>query len=133
MLIAGCPASGREWACDRWVRFLVVATEFAGRDDLVIYMLIPNDDESTAEAIEKACKKYQIELVLQRSDEPTIRGRDWTTLGRYEQITKARNIMLGTIREMSPDLFLSIDSDILIGVPVLDGLIQDLVCLFLMV
>lgn len=126
MLIAGCPASGREWACDQWVGHLVTAMDFAGRNDLIIYMLVPHDDEPTAEAIGEACSLHHVELILERSDEPMIKGRDWTTLGRYEQIMKARNVMLVTIREMAPDLFLSIDSDIMIGVHVLDGLIHDL-------
>lgn len=126
MLIAGCPASGREWACKQWVAHLVRAAEFAEREDLIVYMLIPEDDLRTSASIEEACHSYGVELILEHSAEPVVTERDWLTPGRYERMVTARNTMLTSVRLLSPDLFLSIDSDIMIGRRVLAGLIKDL-------
>lgn len=123
MLIAGCPATGREWVIRHWVTHLRRAAEYA-EQSLYIYCLVPEFDEKTARAVQEACDSNEVELFLERVEEPVRQDRrDWYLEGRYDHMAFLRNMMLGTIRLLEPDFFLSIDSDILIGKKVIANLL----------
>lgn len=121
-IIAGCPATHREWIMKPWVAHLQRAAQHADVG-LSIYCLVPSKDAPTAIAVQEACLSRGIELFLEQADDDKPDDeRSWNPL-RYERMCVLRNTMLDTVRSLMPNLFLSIDSDILIGRDVISKLI----------
>ncbi len=126
LLIAGCPASGRSWVVKHWVSYLKRAAAYADIE-LLIFVVAPDDDEELIKALHEACHSSKVELVMATVDEPkrVDDERVWNMI-RFEHMAYLRNTMLKTIRMLEPDLFLSIDSDILINRTLLPTLIDGL-------
>lgn len=115
-VIAGCPVSGRAWVVKQWVAHLTRAAKHA-EIDLIIYTLVPERDVDTAQAIKEACLANHVEHILECTDEEP-RGeslkREWSAT-RYDQMVYLRNRMLRAVRLLGPDMFISVDSDILLN------------------
>ncbi len=115
-ILAGCPASGRSWVIKQWVSHLTRAAHHADAH-LMIYTLIPKADTETIYAVAEACRANKIENIIEETTEEPRSDyvrREWP-VKRYEQMVGLRNTMLASVRNLEPDLFLSIDSDILIN------------------
>ena len=126
-IVAGCPASGRAWVIKQWVSHLRRSAEHAGVD-LMIYTLIPDEDTATACAVTEACATHAIPLMLEHTqEEPKSEEfqRDWG-LPRYEEMASLRTSMLNAVRMLEPDLFLSVDSDILLDRNAIASMIEAL-------
>lgn len=52
--------------------------------------------------------------------------RDWHKKGRFAHMANLRNALLGEVRKLAPDYFLSLDSDILIPPGYIDNLVDTL-------
>lgn len=125
MVMAGCPANGREWVIKQWVAYLARA----GREadvNLHVYMLCPETSVELINAFEEACATHEVmPILVTQNEQPREDKRTWN-IKRYEVMADLRNTMLQTVRIMQPDYFLSIDSDILLGPGVLPQMIEDL-------
>ncbi len=107
-VIVGCPVRGREWILPRFFEALV---EASGDLDIRCLFVGSEDDDSTWDAV-KRCPFPMIPVFV---DEPAGDvPRDWSAPGRIEHMVDLRNTLLRNVRIESPDVFVSLDSDILI-------------------
>lgn len=109
-LVVGCPVYKRDWIIERWDEH--VQNAVAGLDlDLQYCFVVSRNDWDTLD---------QIALF----DPPTVRiytdeankssARNWDR-ERYYEMVDYRNVLLEQVRYMEPELFLSLDSDILLA------------------
>lgn len=109
-LVVGCPVRQREWIIRDWAVHLAAACWHAGIEDHEI-VAVGHRDDVTIKALR--CQSRPLHVV--EVDEPAAADeRDWTAPGRYEHMARLRNLLLGRVRELEPEYFLSLDSDILI-------------------
>lgn len=109
-LVVGCPVSAREWILPTWFDYTKKACAEAGLDPEFLFV-VSTTDLPTLAVIQREADTSSVHLVL--SDEPARADcRNWNA-GRYDQMVVVRNALLGRVRELAPDIFWSLDSDIL--------------------
>lgn len=117
-LIIACPIYKRDWILPYWISHIVsqdINIENVG----FIFEAAPDDIE-TIEILEKwknsdsRIPHFEINV---RSDlahhEHKNNGRQWT-MSKYENMVSLRNSILNRVRELQPDYYFSLDSDILL-------------------
>jgi cellulose synthase/poly-beta-1,6-N-acetylglucosamine synthase-like glycosyltransferase len=111
-LVIGCPVAHREWIIERWLEHVVNAVR---KVDVEFALLFVGDStDPTFDVVDTFCKEYRVPAYLHTIDEPrTVDERQWNAQ-RYHRMVELRNTLLGRVREMAPDYFLSLDSDILL-------------------
>lgn len=112
-LLIGCPVRKREWILPAWFNCIQAACAEAGVDDYEYVFVVGVDDAKTIHAIgANADRPFHLVEI-----EETVRDdkREWN-VGRYSHMTFLRNMLLSKVRELSPQLFWSVDSDILVNV-----------------
>jgi hypothetical protein len=107
-LVVGCPVSCREWILPTWFRHIERAAEVAGLQPSFTFVCHPHD-RSWACLLEHAPEATIVPASFNRGNDE----RRWNP-PRYLQMVELRNELLAAVREQQPDLFLSIDSDILL-------------------
>lgn len=120
-LLIGCPIYKRDWILNHWIR-CVKKQSINGFDVGFVFEVGP-DDTSTL-AILEAWKKYDKTVphfdIVVRKDIPHYQhepnSRLWT-ISKYENMVNLRNSLLTKVREISPDFYFSLDSDILLENP----------------
>jgi hypothetical protein len=112
-LVAGCPISRREWIAGPWVHYLEKAAVEAGYDELLVVLV--GDEESDPETFAAVVDSISFAevMVVHVTDHRANDIRDWEP-GRKRLMVDLRNRLLEEVRELCPDLFLSVDSDILL-------------------
>lgn len=122
-LLVGCPVYKRDWVLPWWFQYLEGAARRSSLDYEYVFVVDPTDTE-TILAIERGrgCRTAHLVYVPQQ---PREDKRDWTT-SRYVQMVELRNELLAEVRRQEPDVFLSLDSDILIAPQALDGGLESL-------
>ena len=120
-LLIGCPIYKREWILHHWIRCLINQSVSL---DKVGFIFETSSDDATTIAILETWKKIEknlphMEIVI-RDDIPHFEhienGRQWT-LSRYENMVNLRNKLLERVRDIDPDYYFSLDSDILLENP----------------
>lgn len=113
-LIVGCPIKDRAWIIPDWFEYMHAACEAAGIDDPhVVFVGDPETDPHTFNAIVNEVLHHNLVVSYVKvpgDGEPYF--RDWTP-DRYDHMVELRNTLLHHVRELVPDLFWSLDSDIL--------------------
>lgn len=120
-LIIGCPIYKRDWILHHWIR-CILSQSYNIEDIGFIFEASP-EDEATLSILE-TFKRFQKNIPLfeinVREDLPHFEhiknGRQWT-LSKYANMVKLRNSLLNRVRELQPDYYFSLDSDILIQNP----------------
>ncbi len=110
-LMIGCPVKSRDWILDRWFDH----TEAALPVDVTpryVFVGDPIIDNWTFKIINQRAPAATIVPVTE-GNLGTGR-RDWSNPQRIEHMVVLRNFMLAEVRALKPDLFLSLDSDILL-------------------
>jgi hypothetical protein len=107
-VLIGCPLRDREWILPKWKEHVLIACEAAGLAPSFVFVL----DESESSMVEDWDSTT---LVRISGDNPFLAGddHDWNT-ERFKHMVFLRNSLLGAVREAEPELFLSLDSDILL-------------------
>lgn len=117
-LLIGCPIYKRSWILPTWIKCII--SQSVDMSNIGLVFEAAPDDESTIASLE-AWKKYDKRIpyfnINIREDIPHFEhsenGRQWT-VSRYENMTSLRNSLLSKVREVEPDYYFSLDSDILI-------------------
>ena len=117
-LIIACPIYKRNWILPHWIRCILKQSVHMSNIGF-IFEVSPDDPETTQalkawKAIDKNIPYFQI---IERPDIPHFEhqnnGRQWT-LSKYQNMINMRNSILSKVREVEPDYYFSLDSDILI-------------------
>lgn len=117
-LLIGCPIYKRSWILDHWIRCIV--TQSLDMSDIGFIFEASPDDTETLNKLEawknfdKRIPYFEINL---RKDLPHFEhqdnGRQWT-ISKYANMVSLRNSLLSKARELDPDYYFSLDSDILL-------------------
>lgn len=108
-LIVGCPTRNRTWILEQWRDH--VENAVPGDWDLQYLFVVGEDDRDTIELLSSWQRTHMV--FIEEPDPGMIRS--WAKAGRYDHMVFLRNTLLEKVRHLSPDLFLSLDSDILLG------------------
>jgi len=119
-IIIGCPFSDRTWILDRWLEHIYTSFDKAGIIPSFIFV-VGSGNPNDIDALSKI-DKSTIRVVSEPEREDL---RKWNH-GRYEHMAFLRNELLSLVREKKPDLFLSLDSDILLAPDAVDSAINAL-------
>lgn len=122
-LLVGCPVLQRAWIIPAWFAHLAVACDRAGLEPEFIFVGDPMTDAETFDAIEYHA--FGRVHVVEQAEHRTEDIRDWNPQ-RFERMAFLRNILLREVRALAPDLFLSLDSDILIHPEALANMVRAL-------
>lgn len=120
-LVIGCPIYKRMWILPDWIRCLILQS-VSMKDIGFIFEVSPDDTETIAslEAWRKYDKRIPHFSIKVREDIPHFEhennGRQWT-ISKYVNMVSLRNSILDSVREIEPDYYFSLDSDILLVNP----------------
>jgi len=111
----------RSWILPDWIR--CIASQSVSLKDIGFVFEVSPDDTETINCLE-AWKKYDNRIpyfyINIREDIPHFQhennGRQWT-ISKYENMVSLRNSLLKTVRDINPDYYFSLDSDILLVNP----------------
>lgn len=112
-LLVGCPVRDRGWILGEWFDYLEHA---CGQANIIPeYVFISGASyDNTDKVLYKRTRDRTAELIhISDPGLPPGLDRSWGR-ERLEFMVDVRNQLLGLVRESKPDLFLSLDSDILI-------------------
>ena len=117
-LVIGCPIYKRDWILHHWIRCLINQSIDTNK---VGFIFETSSDDTSTIAILETWRKIQKQIphfeVIIRDDIPHFEhienGRQWT-LSKYENMANLRNKLLQKVREIEPDYYFSLDSDILL-------------------
>jgi hypothetical protein len=115
-LVIGAPVLRREWILPRWFQHTEAACEKANLAPHYLFVCDERDEGTkkiivdTTRALNRGC--HIIHVVEQRGI-PEVFVRIWDH-PRYEWMVYLRNELLKGVRALDPELFLSLDTDILL-------------------
>lgn len=116
-LVVGCPVRDRSWILPRWFEHLDIALRHAGIPHGSVTLAFVGDytDDESFRVIDRACAEFGYALaVADRPGEAQPYEREWC-FERYRHMATLRNSLLELVRQISPPLFWSLDSDILVA------------------
>jgi len=110
-LVVGCPVANRSWVLRRWIDHVLVA---CGRAELEpeFLFVVPLADDELLRIIVDGLGASSVDLIVTDED-PLAARRDWNDMGRLHHMVDLRSRLLRRVREIQPDLFWSLDSDML--------------------
>ena len=120
-ILIGCPIYKRDWILTHWIKCIInqsISTKNIG----FIFEVSSSDTETIAilEAWKKLDRNTPHFSIVIRDDvnhyQHENNGRQWT-ISKYENMVNLRNDLLKNVREISPDYYFSLDSDILLENP----------------
>lgn len=110
-LIIGCPIRDRAWIIERWFEHVKNALLQTGIADVQYVFVADTDKDPTVAEI---LRIQPDSIILHSSENVVAYKREWDK-GRYQRMAALRNQLLGYVREAKPDLYWSLDSDILVA------------------
>jgi len=117
-LVIGCPIYKRSWILDEWIQS-ILAQSLSLSNIGFVFETSPDDDETVNKlnAWKQLDKRIPHFDIVCREDIPhfehTDNGRQWT-ISKYVNMVNLRNSVLSKVRELEPDYYFSLDSDILL-------------------
>lgn len=119
-IIVGAPVFRREWMLDQWFDHVRESMEFAGVKNYSFAFVGDLRDPSFEVIGEQPEKTY-----IKNYREPSVAPmeRTWNH-PRYHKMVELRNILLEVPRQVNPDYFLSLDTDILLHMECVTNLIE---------
>lgn len=113
-LFVGCPVTRRNWILNKWHVHVLRSVEYLRRStecELEYIFVVPSHDTETVATV----AEFEVPVHIRLRDEHPIPDRRMWSSGRYTSMVETRNHLLDSVREFSPDYFLSLDSDILLA------------------
>lgn len=118
-IMVGCPIRDRAWILEPWLDHVRGALDEAGfgENDVSFVFVASGHDTATLDAIYGQLGTPEppgLHVLLSgESTEDVVYKRNWGR-ARFVEMTGLRNQLLGEVRRHTPDLFWSLDSDILV-------------------
>ncbi len=123
-ILVGCPVLRREWIISYWFDYVEAAVP-DGVEVEYVFVVDPRDPTKTV--IDRRVNGLQRQVhyvdVVDRVKEPGPE-HGWAQPGALEKMVTLRNYLLGEVRQVQPDLFLSVDSDILLHPQQISNLVE---------
>jgi hypothetical protein len=120
-LLIGCPIYKRDWIFPYWISS--IENQNIDLSKIGFIFIAAGDDHSTLMTLAKyrnmrpEIKIFEIHLLNDINHfEHQENSRQWS-LSKYYNMVRLRNTMLKRVREIEPDYFFSLDSDILLEDP----------------
>jgi hypothetical protein len=120
-LIIGCPIYKRSWIFPYWIS--CIENQGIDMSKIGFVFEVSSDDQETISMLHQYRQKNQKSPIFElnvRDDiahhEHQENSRMWT-ISKYENMVSMRNSLLKTVREISPNYYYSLDSDVLITNP----------------
>lgn len=112
-LLVGCPVLRREWIIREWINHTEISCSQAGADPSYVFVCDPRDPTRRIIELTLASLGREVEFVdvVDKVDDP--HNHAWGNPGNLHKMVTLRNLLLEAVRRREPDLFLSLDSDIL--------------------
>ena len=111
-LLVGCPVYERGWVLPRWFDHLAEWTQHV--HVMFVFAYTPGSDD-TMDIIEQKTREVDALWTYETVTEGNhSTQRNWGDRGRIETLAGLRNRLLGQARDIEPDYYLSLDSDILV-------------------
>jgi hypothetical protein len=124
-LVIGCPIRDRAWIMPAWFDSVRTAVDRCDVDVEFIFVGDPSTDP-TFRLVNAACKFHGFSRMVMELDEIYEPYKRVWNIDRYSHMVRLRNTLLRGVRRLEPDLFWSLDSDILVApdalVSLLDGI-----------
>lgn len=120
-LLVGCPTAHRGWILPRWADHIDKAAANAG---VAVRFIVLADERDDAWTALRPVADRLTRVAVHES--PSTGLRDWCTPGRLAHIVEIRNQLLAAVRAESPDVFLSVDSDMLLHPATITNLLETL-------
>ena len=116
-IVAGCPLKDREWIINKWIWHLDHAVSELDQEVDLTLLFVGDKNDSTAISLMPLIEQGAViyEYVDEATEDPGLQYKRAWSKHRYQHMVFLRNALLGRVREMNPDYFLSIDSDILVN------------------
>lgn len=112
-ILVGCPIQKREWIFSDWHWAVMTSCHAAGLNPGFIFVIDPNEEPLNT-IIHNLAKINNNRLWIVPVEEKAREDiRDWNEQ-RYKRMVELRNLLLKHVRTISPPLFLSLDSDIIL-------------------
>jgi len=121
--MVGCPVFQRDWILPSW--FEAVEKAFSGFDTDPEYAFVTTlGDDLTIKCVYENTVGRNL-TTTSVDQERDWDQRDWSAV-RYHEMVRLRNALLRMVRKEKPDLFLSLDSDILIHPKLMWNLLESI-------
>lgn len=115
MIVVGCPVRDRAWCLPEWFTRIEAACKLAEEKPHYVFVGDPVHDRDTFLAIDTNCRVYGRECSIVSLNEPYESYKRVWNLIRFGEMARLRNSLLKRVRELEPEHFWSVDSDILVA------------------
>jgi len=121
-ITVGCPIRERAWIFPEWLRHVDRAFKVIDIEPEFIFVLGRSQDCTEELVTTLAVRRpVYVQHITEENDYP--KRRNWTQ-SRLEDMVNIRNVLLELVRMSKPDLFLSLDSDILLHPDIMPNLLE---------
>jgi hypothetical protein len=117
-LLIGCPTVKRDWILPLWKQHVDAAIPDGVRADF-IFLMPKWDTESFLLSLD-----WKNTSVIQTEESEREDIRRWGDINSFTHMAQVRNTLLAQVRQIKPDYFLSLDSDILLHSDAISNLIE---------
>lgn len=124
-LVVGCPVRQRSWVITHWLDHVEAAAAAVGVTPHYLFVGNPQEDQ-TFPVLANHCAYLQRTWAVSRTNEPDATDTRVWDEDRFAHMVVLRNQLLGAVRELKPDYFLSLDSDILLHPEALTHLFESI-------
>lgn len=107
-IIVGCPVTNRNWILPLWKNHVEHSVPLDW--NLKYIFVVPKGDKDTLDLL----SEWRDTWVILSDEENRKDVRNWGNKDRYYEMADLRNTLLRAVRQEKPDIFLSLDSDILL-------------------
>ncbi len=122
-LVVGCPVRQRGWIIKSWLDHVEAACRLAEVEPVYAFVADPDDATARLLAVLTLAKGRTCHFAWTKENLDEGDERRWNH-DRFVRMVELRNQLLGLVRELAPDRFLSLDSDILIHPQVVTNLLE---------
>lgn len=126
-LVVGAPIRDRAWILPKWFEHMLAAVEHELHISDVSVVFVGSMADASFKCATKMAHGYGIPIHWHEpaEDDHGPYRRNWTR-NRYITMANLRNELLGYVRESEPDLFWSLDTDILVAENTFSSAVQHL-------
>lgn len=124
-VLIGCPVQKRDWIIGEWFWKTMAAAKIAGVKPAFIFVMDPSEKPLHTIIMNQARMHNSTLIIGEIVEENREDKREWNSI-RYEKMVELRNLLLEGVRNFNPELFLSLDSDILLHELALKSMIENI-------